>query len=80
MSGKERHGGLPGYYTVLAPLLLFPATLALPAGLVAAWRYRAEPAVRFALCWLIPTWIVFEAVPTKLPHYTLPAYGALAWL
>jgi 4-amino-4-deoxy-L-arabinose transferase-like glycosyltransferase len=36
--------------------------------------------VRFALAWLIPTWIVFEALPTKLAHYTLPAYGALAWL
>jgi 4-amino-4-deoxy-L-arabinose transferase-like glycosyltransferase len=47
---------------------------------MAGWRLRAEPAVRFALCWLIPTWIVFELVPTKLPHYTLPAYGALAWL
>jgi hypothetical protein len=23
---------------------------------------------------------VFELVPTKLPHYTLPLYGALAWL
>jgi len=36
--------------------------------------------VRFALCWLIPSWLVFELTPTKLPHYTLPLYGALAWL
>jgi 4-amino-4-deoxy-L-arabinose transferase-like glycosyltransferase len=36
--------------------------------------------VRFALCWLIPSWLVFEAAPTKLVHYTLPLYGALAWL
>jgi 4-amino-4-deoxy-L-arabinose transferase-like glycosyltransferase len=40
----------------------------------------AEPGVRFALCWLVPSWIVFEAAPTKLPHYVLPLYGALAWL
>jgi 4-amino-4-deoxy-L-arabinose transferase-like glycosyltransferase len=29
------------------------------------------------LCWLIPGWLVFEAVPTKLPHYTLPLYPAV---
>jgi 4-amino-4-deoxy-L-arabinose transferase-like glycosyltransferase len=76
----EGHGAPPGYYLLLAPVLLFPATLLLPAGLVAGWRARGEPAVRFALCWLIPSWLVFEAAPTKLVHYTLPLYGALAWL
>ncbi len=76
----EGHGAPPGFYLLLAPLLLFPATLLFPAGAVAAWRARAEPAVRFALCWLIPSWLLFEAAPTKLIHYTLPLYGALAWL
>jgi 4-amino-4-deoxy-L-arabinose transferase-like glycosyltransferase len=36
--------------------------------------------VRFALCWLIPSWLIFELMPTKLVHYPLPTYGALAWL
>ncbi len=76
----EGHGAPPGLYLLLAPLLLFPGVLLAPAGAVAAWRARAEPSVRFALCWLIPSWLVFEAVPTKLIHYTLPLYGALAWL
>jgi 4-amino-4-deoxy-L-arabinose transferase-like glycosyltransferase len=76
----EGHGAPPGFYALLAPLLLFPAALLLPAGGIAAWRGRAEPAVRFALCWLAPSWLVFEATPTKLIHYTLPLYGALAWL
>jgi len=78
--GQEGHGAPPGYFLLLSPILLFPAVLLLPAGLVAAWRARAEPGVRFAICWLAPAWIVFELVPTKLPHYTLPAFGALAWL
>jgi 4-amino-4-deoxy-L-arabinose transferase-like glycosyltransferase len=34
----------------------------------------------FLLAWLIPAWIVFEAVTTKLPHYTLPLYPAVALL
>lgn len=78
--GHERHGGLPGYHLLLSPMLLFPATLLLPAGLVLGWKHRAEPGVRFALCWLIPTWLMFELLPTKLAHYTLPAMGALCWL
>jgi 4-amino-4-deoxy-L-arabinose transferase-like glycosyltransferase len=78
--GQETHGAPPGYHTLLAPLLMFPMTLLLPAAAVTAWTRWREPGVRFALAWLIPTWIVFEALPTKLVHYTLPAYGAVAWL
>ena len=78
--GQESHGAAPGYHTLLAPLLAFPMTLLLPAAAVTAWRRWREPGVRFALAWLVPAWIVFEALPTKLVHYTLPAYGALAWL
>ena len=28
----------------------------------------------------MPSWIVFEAVITKLPHYVLPLYPAIAFL
>ncbi|HEX6865880.1 MAG TPA: glycosyltransferase family 39 protein, partial [Caulobacteraceae bacterium] len=80
VSGHERHGGPFGYHTLLSFLLIFPASLLLPAALVRGWRDRLEPGVRFAICWLIPTWLMFELLPTKLAHYTLPAYGALAWL
>ena len=80
LRGQEGHGAPPLFYAALAPLMLFPAVLALPGGLSAGWRARAEPGVRFALCWLIPAWLVFELTPTKLVHYTLPLYGALAWL
>jgi 4-amino-4-deoxy-L-arabinose transferase-like glycosyltransferase len=78
--GQETHGAPPGYHTLLAPILLFPMTLLIPAALVAGWQRRKEPGVRFALAWVIPTWIVFEALPTKLVHYTLPTYGAVCWL
>ncbi len=80
MGGQEGHGYPPGYYAALSPALLFPASLLLPAALVAGWRGRAQPGIRFALCWLVPSYLIFELVPTKLPHYTLPTYGALAWL
>jgi 4-amino-4-deoxy-L-arabinose transferase-like glycosyltransferase len=80
VGGHETHGAPPGFHTLLAPLLLFPATLLLPAALVAAWRRRREPGVRFALAWLIPAWLIFEIAPTKLVHYTLPTFGAICWL
>jgi 4-amino-4-deoxy-L-arabinose transferase-like glycosyltransferase len=78
--GQETHGAPPGYHALLAPILAFPITLLLPAALVVAWRRRAEPGVRFAAAWLLPAWLFFELLPTKLPHYLLPAYAALAWL
>ncbi|EJL36751.1 PMT family glycosyltransferase, 4-amino-4-deoxy-L-arabinose transferase [Caulobacter sp. AP07] len=79
-SGQESHGAPFGAYALFAFLLVFPATLLLPSGLVLGWTSRKEAGVRFALCWLIPTWLVFELLPTKLVHYTLPAVPALAML
>ncbi|MBX3356977.1 MAG: glycosyltransferase family 39 protein [Phycisphaeraceae bacterium] len=61
-----------------------------PAGPAAAWPARmlrhlrsrrpARDAEVFCLAWLIPAWIVFELVGTKLPHYTMPLYPPLALL
>lgn len=78
IGGQESHGAPPGYHTLLATLLLWPASLFLWPALARAWRERALPGLRFALAWLVPAWVVFELVPTKLPHYTLPLYPALA--
>ncbi len=78
--GDEGHGVPPGLYLLIAPLLFFPATLLLPAALSAGWHRRTEPAIRFLICWLVPAWLIFELTPTKLAHYTLPTFGALALL
>ncbi|RAK57841.1 ArnT family glycosyltransferase [Phenylobacterium deserti] len=78
--GQETHGAPPGYHTLLAPILTFPMTLLLPAAAVVAWTCRREPGVRFAIAWFLPSFLLFELMPTKLVHYPLPAYGALAWL
>ncbi|MCH2145993.1 MAG: glycosyltransferase family 39 protein [Phycisphaerales bacterium] len=39
---------------------------------------RGRSAEAFCLTWLLPCWLVFELAATKLPHYTLPLYPALA--
>ncbi|HYD28540.1 glycosyltransferase family 39 protein [Brevundimonas sp.] len=78
--GHESHGAPPGYFLLGLIVMFFPAVLLLPAALSTAWHRRAEPAVRFLVCWLVPAWLIFEITPTKLAHYSLPTYGALALL
>ena len=75
--GAEAHGGFPGLHLLLLPLLAFPASLPVIVALPAAWAGRRDAATRFLIAWALPAWLVFEAVPTKLPHYTLPLYPAL---
>jgi 4-amino-4-deoxy-L-arabinose transferase-like glycosyltransferase len=41
---------------------------------------RGRDAELFCIAWIIPAWIVFELVGTKLPHYTLPMYPAILLL
>lgn len=72
--------GASGLHAALAPLMLFPATLLLPAAAVRAWRGGGESGVRLALAWLLSAWAVLEAAPDKLAGDALPLYGALAWL
>ncbi len=77
---EESHGAPPGSHLLLLPLLVFPATVPVLWGLHAAWVRRRERATLFLLAWIVPSWAVFEIVPTKLPHYTLPLYPALMLL
>ena len=76
-SGDDAHGAPPGLHLLLLPLLAFPATVPVLRSLPGWWGVRRAPAERFLLAWIIPAWLVFEAVPTKLPHYTLPLYPAV---
>lgn len=78
LAGQESHGAPPGYYLLLAAVTFWPGSLFLWPSLWRGWRQRTQPALRFLLAWVVPAWILFELVPTKLPHYTLPIYPALA--
>jgi 4-amino-4-deoxy-L-arabinose transferase-like glycosyltransferase len=78
--GQESHGAPPGLYFILFFATFFPASILAGLAAPAVWSVRREPAVRFLLAWLLPSWIVFELIPTKLPHYVLPLYPAVAIL
>lgn len=79
-SGQEGHGAPPGYYIVLFFLTFWPASLLAGMAVPGIWREKWETPVKFLLAWLVPAWIVFEIVITKLPHYVLPLYPAIAIL
>ena len=78
--GQESHGAPPGTYVIAALITFWPGSLALAGAARLAWRERREIAIRFLIAWVVPFWIVMEIIPTKLPHYVLPAYPALALL
>lgn len=75
---QEGHSGPPGYHTAFLWFLFWPAAALIVPGLALAWRERNQWQSRFLLSWAIPAWIVFEIAATKLPHYTMPLYPALA--
>jgi 4-amino-4-deoxy-L-arabinose transferase-like glycosyltransferase len=79
-SSQETHGAPPGLYFILFFATFFPASMLAGLAAPAVWAVRREPAARFLLAWLVPSWIVFELVVTKLPHYVLPLYPAIAIL
>ncbi|HKG00784.1 MAG TPA: glycosyltransferase family 39 protein [Xanthobacteraceae bacterium] len=79
-SGQEGHGAPPGFYFVLFWLTFWPAAPLAALSAPAVWAERWERPTTFLLAWLVPSWIGFELVVTKLPHYVLPLYPAIAIL
>jgi 4-amino-4-deoxy-L-arabinose transferase-like glycosyltransferase len=78
--GQERHWGPPGLYATLFWATAWPLAVFMALAFRFTWRERRDDAVAFLLAWIIPCWIIFEAVQTKLPHYVLPLYPAIAVL
>ena len=79
-AGQESHGAPPGYYFVLFWVTFWPGATLAALAMPAVWQARRERTVKFLLAWLVPSWVVFELVVTKLPHYVLPLYPAIAIL
>lgn len=79
-SGQESHGAPPGYFIVLFFATFWPASILSGPAAPSIWRERREPETKFLLAWLVPAWVMFELIITKLPHYVLPLYPAIAIL
>ncbi|OAG78567.1 glycosyl transferase [Acetobacter malorum] len=79
-SGQQAHGLPPGYHLLVFLIAFWPGSFFAAAALPAVWKSRKTLPVKYLLCWIIPHWVVFEAIATKLPHYVLPTYPAIAIL
>ena len=77
-NAQESHAGPPGYHTLFVWISFWPAAALLAPGLFHIWRERNTWQGRFLIAWVVPGWIVFELTATKLPHYVLPVFPALA--
>ncbi len=84
---SENHGGPVGFYLMTVWAMFWPGTAFLIAGVVFGIKAGFKKdgadasmtgAARLLICFALPWWIIVEIAPTKLPHYTLPIYPALA--
>jgi 4-amino-4-deoxy-L-arabinose transferase-like glycosyltransferase len=80
LAAQESHGAPPGSYLLMFWVTFWPGAPLAGMAVPAVWRARREPGAQFLLAWLVPSWVVFEIVLTKLPHYVLPLYPAIAIL
>lgn len=77
---QERHDGWPGYHLIAMCFMFWPAILFVPAALRYGFGHWRDGRIAFLLAWIIPVWLVFELSSTKLPHYGMVIYPALALL
>lgn len=79
-AGQESHGAPIGTYMVLLGLLIWPGCILLPRAVAQVPTLLAHAQSRFLIAWIVPFWLLIELIPTKLPHYPLPVFPALAVL
>ncbi len=79
-TAQTQHWAPPGTYLLVIFATFWPVAAFAAMAIPFAWANRREDGVAFLVAWVLPSWLVFEAVPTKLPHYVLPLCTALAIL
>jgi 4-amino-4-deoxy-L-arabinose transferase-like glycosyltransferase len=79
-TAQKYHWAPPGFYLLSFFATFWPGAILAAIAAPFAWIHRREEPVAFALAWIVPSWLIFEAVPTKLPHYTMPLLPAVAIL
>lgn len=71
----------PWYYFVLVGLIgFFPWTLLLPVVVNNCRKYLREDKTLFLVLWVVLPFLFFSLSKSKLPHYILPIFPALAIL
>ena len=84
-SGQESHGFPPGYYSILMLLMFWPGVIFIPILLKKISKnyklfFLKKDHEIFIFLWFVVPLILYELIPTKLPHYIFPSYAALSIL
>jgi 4-amino-4-deoxy-L-arabinose transferase-like glycosyltransferase len=79
-AGSAPFGTPPGSNLALFFGTFWPFAVLAPWAAVWLWPRKRERPVAFLLGWLVPTWLVLELIPAKLPHDELITYPAIAGL
>ena len=87
-SGLQSHGFPPGFYLLVIWATFWPwSVLLIPAAYHVVRRVRRRGPIaidpgpyEFLLAWVVPSWIIFELIVTKMVQYVLPLYIPLAIL
>jgi len=74
----EGHTGPLWYYLAAMPVSFFPWGFLGYGVLVELYRRRDQAAARFLAAWFVLPFAIFSIAATKLPHYVLPTYPAIA--
>lgn len=77
-TAQSYHWAPPGFYLLSFFATFWPGAILAAIAVPFAWLHRREEPVAFVLAWIVPNWLIFEIVPTKLPHYTMPLLPAVA--
>jgi len=80
VKGASTHGRPFWWYAMIFPFMLLPWPFVLRGRWHALRGLVGARDVRFALAWLVPTFVAFSLIGGKQPHYLLPAIPAFALL
>ncbi|HEY6942659.1 glycosyltransferase family 39 protein [Dokdonella sp.] len=80
VKGTSAHGRPLWWYIVVFPLMLLPWPLVLRPGGTSMRTLATQVPWRFAVAWVVPTFVAFSLVGGKQPHYLLPMIPGVALL
>lgn len=78
VKGTSAHGRPWWWYLVIFPAMLLPWPLVVRTRWSRLRALVADVPMRFALAWVVPTFVVFSLVGGKQPHYLLPIIPGVA--
>jgi 4-amino-4-deoxy-L-arabinose transferase-like glycosyltransferase len=73
-----KRGGPWYYFGLVLTAGFFPWTALLPTALTESWKRSLKRQYLFLILWIVVPLVFFSLSSSKLPHYILPIYPALA--